>query len=275
MKLKYLLFIGLILTLSCNTVKDGYKSISVIEKNGHEVVIAVKDYTAELTSPALPGMSFSGTFEDDTFYITQVRIFSNWANGWTEGYYQASGKYFIDYSDAGFTLMEMDPIEIWDIETGEIRYGGNYYRKDDGLQKVRNRVERIKEYVKVIKDAGGPEYIGGIKNANLLSDYTLKEFFYPKLFPEVVGFNRAYKDGTLLKAYYHIDYTNQKVEGSNIYWRDDYTRAVFPEHLWELRNSGTIYRDFEEAPNIFISFYNLNGFIENKLNHIKIVEIKD
>lgn len=270
-----IIFIGILITLSCTTVKDGYKSYSVIDKKNHEVVIAFKEGKALLTSKAIPGMRFEGTVDGDDIYFSRVRIFSNWENGWTEGFYQASGKYSVEYSDNGYTLREVDPLEIWDIESGEIRYRDKYYREDDGLQKVRNRIERVKEYSKVIKEGGGPEFLGGVKKPNLLSSYTLKEFFYPILFPEIVGFNKLYKNGDLPDKYYESNNDKLVYEGSNIKWRDDYTRAIYPEHLWELRNSGTIYRDFEEAPNIFISYYNLNGFIEKKLNNIKIIKIED
>lgn len=270
-----IVIIWLLMILSCNTVKEGFKSSKIVTSKGNEVLITTKEGKVEITSPVVPGMSFSGTLSDNTIYITQVRLFSNWQNGWTEGFYQASGKYYVEATGKGYLLKEIDALEIWNIESGEIRYRGNYYREDDGLQKVRNRVDRIEEYVKVIKEKGGPEFLGDIKKGNSISSYTIKKFLYPVLFPEVVGFNKIEKSNMMQKAYYKSDYEKVKVPGSNIYWRDDYTKSIFPEHLWELRNSGTIFRDFEEAPNIVISYYNLDGFIKSKLNNCRLLKIED
>lgn len=260
---------GVLMLFSCNTVKDGY------ETRISDVVIALDENSVELTSTLIPGMNFRGTLEGNTIYITQVRVFSNWQNGWTEGFYQASGKYLIVEDGKDYLLEEVDPIEIWDIESGEIRYRGKYYRKDDGLQKVRNRVQRIEEYARIIKEYGGPNYIGGVKKVTTASKFTIHGHLYPKLFPEVLGFEKLEDSRELHSRYYKSDFEIEKIEGSNIFWRTDYTKALFPEHLWELRNSGTIFRDFEEAPYLVMSYYNLEGFINKKLYNCRFIKIED
>jgi hypothetical protein len=37
------------------------------------------------------------------------------------------------------------------------------------------------------------------------------------------------------------------VTGEDVRWNSGYTRSVFPEALWGVRNSGTLLRDWEEA----------------------------
>lgn len=275
MKIKLLTILFCLYLVSCATVKDGYKTTRMVVPGGPEVFIAQNNDNFELSSPIIPGITFIGAVSGKTLYITSVRLFSNWQNGWTEGFYQASGKYLLENSVNSYNLVEVDPLEIWDIESGEIRYKGNYYRGDDGLQKVRNRVDRIREYVSVIKENRGPDYLGGVKKASTVSLYSIKGSLYPKLFPEVEGFKKLEKNLRLPKLYYSNDYPKEKVEGSNIYWRTDYTKSVFPEHLWELRDSGTIFRDFEETPQLIVGFYNLDGFIENKLPNSRLVRIED
>ena len=40
---------------------------------------------------------------------------------------------------------------------------------------------------------------------------------------------------------------DQWVKAEDIRWNTGYTERVFPEHLREIRNSGTLLRDWEEA----------------------------
>lgn len=275
MKINVLSIFLCLFLISCASVKDGYKTTSRVVPGGPEVYITKHNDIFELSSPIIPGITFMGSISEDFLYVTSVRFFSNWQNGWTEGFYQASGKYLLEKNGSAYKLVEVDKLEVWDIESGEIRYRGNYFRGDDGLQKVRNRVDRIREYALVIKSNKGPEYLGGVKKASTVSLYTLKGSLYPKLFPEVKGFKKLERDMRLPKTYYSNEYTKETVEGSNIYWRTDYTKSVFPEHLWELRDSGTIFRDFEEASKLVVGFYNLDSFIENKLPNSRLIRIED
>lgn len=252
-KIILLLTVGIFLSCS-SEFKLGNKDISI-------------EYTNEgfeLNSPAIPGITLYGYQSEGYLYITKARFFSNWAQGWTEGFYEASGKYKIKEINGGTYLVEEDRLEFWDIISGEIRFKSKYYRNDDGLQKVRNRIARHKEYVNVLKNWNdfNNNYIGGIKKIGNLSGFTLKEHIYPYLFPEIVGFEKLDSKNMLPEEFYYNGYEEIKVEGDNIYWRHDYTISVFPEHIWELRDSGTIYRDFQESPYIFISLYNLEKFLD-------------
>lgn len=243
---------------------------SEVKLKSSGISVDMTDSGFELTSDLIPGITLYGNANGGFLYITKVRYFSNWAEGWTEGFYEASGKYKINKAQDGFYLTQEDKLEIWDITSGEIRHKNKYYRDDNGLQKVRNRINRINEYISVIKNAGFGhiDFIGGIKKETKISSFTLKKDFYPVLFPEVMGFEKLEKANELPKCYYSANYEEFKVEGDNINWRQDYTKAVYPEHLWELRDTGTIYRDLEEAPYIFISLYNLEKFL-NKIEEIK------
>lgn len=209
-----------------------------------------------LKSDLLPGFELSGIIlkenEKDILYITKVRIFSNWERGWTEGFYEASGKYLIEKSTGGDKLIEVDPFELWDIVSGEIRYYDTYYRGDDGLRKVRNRLDRLRELSKaLIEDMNYPKYFTD-----------LEKNLYPILFPEVYNFNKLKREGRLSKDFYNSNLEVEVIRGNGINWRSDYTKAVFPKEFWELRDTGSIYRDALEAPDIFKSLYNLNYYFK-------------
>lgn len=210
------------------------------------------------TDTLLPGMEIFGVVTEesgrDILYITGVRLFSNWSQGWTEGFFEASGKYMIEPYRDTYKLLELDPFELWNITAGEIRYHDTYYRGDDGLWKVKNRVDRLKELSRVL--------IEDMEMQHCIKDP--KEDLYMVLFPELGNFSKLEESRVLPKVFIEKSYPPEIVKGAGVKWRSDYTQALFPEHMWELRNSGTLYRDVQEAPDIFKSIYNLKFYFRNR-----------
>ncbi len=194
-----------------------------------------KDNLLTFTVKSLPGTEITGIVDSgedrDIVYVTRIRLFSNWANGWTEGSFEASGKYYIETFGSEINLTEIDPIEIWDINSGEIRYFDKYYRNDDGEWKVKNRIDRLREVVSILK-----------KNSDLPEKMEKSSEVYSYLFPELDEGRNLFKD---------------------IKWNEEYTKETFPENIWELRDSGTIYRDVTESPDILVTLYNLDSFIKD------------
>ncbi len=238
-KMKYLIIIAcLFFITSCTTVKEQENSFS-------------------FKSQILPGMTISGITAEENgveiLYITSVRMFSNWAGGWTEGFFEASGKYEMEKYEDTYKLTQIDPFELWDITSGEIRYHDTYYRGDDGLWKVKNRVDRLKEISRILIDEQSkPEM-----STDLFKD------IYPFLFPELYKFDKLESNGLLPAEFREANLEPETVKSSGIEWRTDYSRAVFPEQIWELRDSGTLYRDAQEAPEIFRAIYNLEYYFKN------------
>lgn len=208
-------------------------------------------------SDILPGMTISGITASENgveiLYITGVRMFSNWAGGWTEGYFEASGKYVMETYEGTYKLIEIDHFELWDIISGEIRYHDTYYRGDDGLWKVKNRVDRLKEISRVL--------VNELGKTDKLED--LSHDIYPFMFPELYKFDDLEKKGELPESFKNSGFEPEIIKSSGINWRSDYSRSVFPEQIWKLRDSGTLYRDVQEAPDIFRAIYNLEYYFKN------------
>jgi hypothetical protein len=232
----------------------------------------------ELTSPLVPAIIIRGEAKTEegklVVLITGVDLFANWPNGWTEAYYEASGKLVLKPADQNWQCLVEDPLELWDIINGEIRYFDNYYRNDDGLRKVRNRVERINQVSRFLKqEKQFPPLIGHLERSSVYGP-SFQEQVIPFLFPETVDFSRLEREKQLDQAYYQKAQEDQQlvVWGADLPWRKDYTEAVFPEYLWELRNKGGIWRDYEEAGMLFFSLYNLPHFFNNVLNYTEFIQ---
>lgn len=222
----------------------------------------------EIQSLYLPGVIINGIIVDESgqqfFYITGTRLFSEWDNGWTEGFYDASGKYAINKDDT-YKLTVIDPYELWDINSGEIRFNDVYFRNDNGMWKVKNRIDRLKELCRALQeDMGQPKYMNPDSQE-----------IYPLLFPEVYNFKKLEQSGKLNKSFLDSNSEPQIIRAFEVNWRSDYTKAVFPKQMWDLRNSGTLYRDTLEAPKIFASLYNIDFFMSEILLIDEFLKVGD
>ena len=282
---------------ACTTTSSEYKSensfITLNGKQGESIAILAEksnnkgETRAELTSVFHPGIVIKGNLEKDekgfSFYITGADLFSNWSNGWTEAKYEASGIYLFKStgrSENEFICEEVDPFELWDITYGEIRYHNTYYRGNDGIWKVKNRIDRIMELCRWLKDERGfPPIYGDIKKETSYSP-AFKDDMELFLFPETGNFNKLERENKLAAEYYQEiknhselkELIGEKTKGSGILWRMDYTAAVLPQEFHSLRNSGTLWRDYEEAPKIFFSLYNIDTFFMNMVRDQKFVK---
>lgn len=171
-------------------------------------------------------------------YVTKVRFFTNWPNGWTEGVYEASGMYLLSDDDENARIRLQDEFTLWDIVTGEIRYFDTYYRGDDGFSKVKHRIDRMTEISRYLQEE--KEFPRYYREDVFLTD--VGEF----LFPEATGTDTG------------TGGENETALGAGIFWDKSYSEKILPEQYVELRNSGTLYRDFEEAPGLFFTIYNLD-----------------
>ncbi|MBN2442772.1 MAG: hypothetical protein JXJ04_15555, partial [Spirochaetales bacterium] len=142
-------------------------------------------------------------------------------------------------------------------------------------RKVKNRVDRIIESSRFLQE---------INNTNVYPRFTgkttgtrgFKTDAIRFLFPERGGFKTLEAHRSLPGVYYENkeNFQEKKAWGNDLWWRTDYTRAVFPEHLWQLRDTGTLWRDFEEAPLLFYSLYNLKYFFDVLLKDKQFIKIK-
>jgi len=235
---------------------------------------------AEIVSPLVPSITVRGELaaigpDESSFNAFEARIFGNWPNGWTEGLYEASGSLQLRRQGGAWISSLRDPFRLWGIKKGEIRYYETYFRRDDGLKKTKQRVDRMIELSGFMrKNLGMPAVYREEKDGDLPL-VSFKEDVARLLFPERVDFGALEAEGRLASGFRTVPGEAAEVSGDGLVWRTDYTKALLPENLRELRDSGTLHRDFEEAPGLWMSFYNLTylvGLLEKGERFILIEE---
>ncbi len=235
---------------------------------------------AEIVSPLVPSMTVRGELvalgpDEYAFNALEARVFGNWPNGWTEGLYEASGSLRLRRAGGAWTSSLIDPFKLWDIRKGEIRYYETYFLRDDGLKKTKQRVDRMIELSGFMRKSLGMPAVYREEKDGDLPLLAFKEDVERLLFPERGDFEELERAGRLAAGFRTVPGTAETVRGDGLLWRKDYTAAVLPENLRELRDSGTLHRDFEEAPGLWMSFYNLSylvGLLEKGERFILVEE---
>jgi len=148
-----------------------------------------------------------------------------------------------------------EPVQI---SRGRIRRFDTRITGGDALTYLRNRRERVLALVEWMHAEGAtvpaspPDLRAGYAGRIYAENADVPEYlprvpcagefdrrWRPVLFPEVAR-NRDRPQGWLLEG-------DVRVRAENVGWNTGYTERVFPEPLWNVRNSGTLLRDWEEA----------------------------
>jgi len=245
------------------------------------------DQFAELNSQLLGWSSLRGHLKKEqnenlTFEINEIRLFGSWPNGWTEAVYEANGKIIFTKKENSYISKVVDDLEIFEIKYGGIRYIDNFYINNDGANKVKDRIERSKQLVNFLKERKFDKFYGSPSRQTKYGK-SFKNATQIYLFPESKGFNGLEKKNLLPEIYYKNsvslqDATGDKTVKKSKYqfaqgylWNKDYTARVFPANLHELRNTGSLWRDYEEAIQIIFTLYNLDYYYKELLNNSEFV----
>lgn len=186
-----------------------------------------------LSSPFIIPAKFYGDVvrdesDDYTFYIEKLKYITSWPNGWTHGEHEASGTIIFKKYGNQYKAVVKEDVEIWEITRGEIRYFDDFYRGNQGLQKVKDRVTRIRALVSFLKSQPDfPEHFVRVWTKTNNNS----------------AFNKSVKKLLLNK------------------------NTKYPPELIELYKSGTVKRDVEEAIELFFMEYNMNYFFNEILNN--------
>jgi hypothetical protein len=165
------------------------------------------------------------------FNLVSLDYLGGSPQGWNEFRLDLAGegKLILDGTTAAISVQpEIESIQISfaRIKRYDTRLSGN-----EALKGLRNRHERIKAIA---------EWMNGRENArNEMNLKNFEKYWKPVLFPEIVSKKKRPQNWQ--------KENDQWNRAESINWNKGYTERLFPEELREIRNSGTMLRDWEEA----------------------------
>jgi hypothetical protein len=191
------------------------------------------------------------------FNMVSLDYLGGSAQGWNEFRLDIAGegKLILDGTTAAISVQhEIETIQISfaRIKRYDTRLSGN-----EALTGLRNRHERVKSIAEWMNSRENSPKGIDVKN--------FEKYWKPVLFPE-----------TVLKKKRPPDWQQENDQwnrADSINWNKTYTERLLPEDLREIRNSGTMLRDWEEALDWIYNEYEW-GRIQEMLSQETILQKK-
>jgi len=203
----------------------GNMELSVMEnRNGRQsVIINIEEF---------PMMKLRASLPDETGNINLVSLeyLGGNTHGWNEYVLEMAGNGVLNLREAQAVLYINEKIEPVQITDARIHRYDTRITGSEAVTNLRNRRERITAAAQWMASFDTPE------------TQTIKDFekhWKPILFPEMVSGRKRPPD------WKHEG--DQFQTGEDIRWNTGYTERVFPQELNTIRNSGTLFKDWEEA----------------------------
>jgi len=202
--------------------------------NGIEVSV-VKNKSGEssliITAAKFPMMKIRASMpdEDGSFFPLSLEYLAGNLHGWNEYTLELLGDGSLDLGKNSGRL-SIGEIETVQITAGRIHRYDTRITGAEALTALLNRRERITALVEWMASLDIPAGSG-------ISEF--ERNWKPVLFPETVSGSRR-PEGWLREG-------DLFTKAEDIRWNAGYTQRVFPEELWPVRDSATLFRDWEEA----------------------------
>lgn len=172
--------------------------------------------------------------------VERLRWFNNWHDGWTEADIPAEGTIVVtadSSSKTGLEVSSIEPIALSDAEDARIRYRDTILSGDQAAALFNRRLGRV--------EAASAWLAETIPEAATYRQFAASSSRL--LFPEAYGYPEGVKRSAKIKE--------NRTAGEGYLWDTDYTASAIPEVLREVRNSGTLFRDWEESSELFYFMY--------------------
>ena len=191
------------------------------------VIISLRKY---------PAIKIRGSAPDSGggFLLKSLDYLGGNPHGWNEYRLDLFGSGNLSLGETA-VLSIHDEVEAMEISSARIRRYDTRITGTDALASLRNRRERILAIAEWLNDGDNPLASG----AAIANQKKFVQYWKPLLFPEAVR-----------KKLRPADWQQEGdrwVRAEDIRWNVSYTERVFPEVLRNIRDSGTMLRDWEEA----------------------------
>jgi len=195
-------------------------TIAKNKENEQLIIITFEKYPMIKLRCSYPG-------ENGIIFINSLEYLAGNTFGWNEFSLDMIGTGNFNLETA---VLEIEEIEFIQISKGRIHRYDTRITGEEALTALRNRHERILALT---------EWMASINKPQKQPIKDFEKYWKPIFFPELVS-----------KKQRPFGWQNPgdiRLKAESIRWNTGYTERVFPEELWQVRNSGTLLRDWEEA----------------------------
>ncbi|MDR3276875.1 MAG: hypothetical protein LBT11_06680 [Treponema sp.] len=245
----------------------GLRIRQVLGPEGEEnLVISLDEYpTLELWATVPVVLAGLPDGREGRITISTLHFLAPNLNGWNEFDRELSGAGVFRLSPSGALFHLEGELEALDISKGRIRRNDTRVTGTEALTALRNRDARIAALVAWMHQYGGP---GASVAPAAPEDFA--QYWRPILFPELAGARDRSPEAAAV-------WTGEAAEwtfAADINWNTSYTRRVFPELLWPVRNSGNLLRDWEEAFSWIYLQYKWDSMVQSLGDPILLIKTK-
>lgn len=202
--------------------------------------------------------------------VERLDWLGNWAEGWTEAGFVAEGTLRLRPLGPSW-LLEVEVVpRIENPVNASIRLFGDYFEGEKALALLSHRWDRIQAVDGLLKEKYPDAWYDYSEPRNPAYFWTVfarrissfQAGVGPFLFPELYGYpktDRPADRGPFLRA-------------ESIDWDSEYTKEQFPENLRAIRDSGTMFRDFEEGAGLWRLDFCWEALWRNKIGEVTFHE---
>jgi hypothetical protein len=270
-KLRFLLLLAAVLCpLSCTSLVErvgrllegnGEKTLAIYRSGGFELRhVRNRKSGAEslaLFTGSFPTLRINASVPDSSgiFIPLSLDFTSPSYSGWNSFTLELAGTGTFSPGGNGGTL-QLETIEILQVGDGKIRHQDDRIAGEDALSSLRNRYERIKSLTGWMHEQA--------QGRSFANQKAFEAYWEAVLFPELSPRRKRPPDWNSNALWVRVGERR---------WNETYTREIFPEELWPVRNSGALLRDWEEAAAwIFFNYRweNLAASLAGKLYFNKV-----
>lgn len=194
-------------------------------------------------------------------HLDTLEWFHNHPQGWSEGRFALWGTLRIrqDLSGSGWTMEVVETPWIDSVLEGSIRYKDSIIGDNRGRDLLHRRWLRVTTLTPLFQEnLSENHYLQIHQNRKDKSALNFEQELGSFLLPEVYGYPEGIAAAVNPEALF---YAQQRE------WDGLYTASILPKEWRDLRNSGTLYRDFKEGLPLMWVSYNWDWLWTEALSH--------
>ncbi len=219
-----------------------------LKRSGDSVTLAL-DAGSKI---AFTGVAERGETDGETVILVEdLAWFDNWHDGWTEAVIPCEGRIVAKKEGAGWSVRVTEPVLLARASKATIRYRDALLRGNDARDLLDRRVLRIRSACDFLRTRlEGREFALYDTEERDHRHASFRHAAGMVLFPEVYGYAEGAKpaDG-------ETEGGSRYRKGEGLRWDTLYSERELPAELREVRDSGTLWRDWEETGRMFYYIY--------------------